>query len=118
MTNKSIKYVFDYVKEMRQKSYKHMIGMSYSEQLQTEEWKMFRLYVIIVKGFKCELCDDTNFKHFQVHHKVYKQSLMAWEYELNDMMVLCGFHHKKVHMPELKEKFNRTKSIKNIYKNG
>ena len=92
-----------------------MLGMSYSDQLKTKEWRYFRLYVIIAKGSKCELCDDKNYKHFQVHHKRYINGLMAWEYELDDLMVLCGFHHSKVHKPMILEKYNRMKSIKKIY---
>jgi hypothetical protein len=115
MRNESIKYVFDYILEMRKKDYSHLIGMSYSEQLKTDEWQMFRLYVIIVKGFKCELCEDKNFKHFQIHHKSYRDGLLAWQYDVKDMMVLCGFHHKKVHMPDLRKKFDKMKTIKQIY---
>jgi 5-methylcytosine-specific restriction endonuclease McrA len=114
MNNESIKEVFDFVRDMRTKSYHDLRFMPYREQLNTNEWKYFRLYVIIAKGFKCELCDDKNFKHFQVHHKRYIDGKMAWEYELKDLMVLCGFHHQKVHMPEISEKFNNVKSIKEI----
>lgn len=114
MNNESIKQVFDFVRDMRTKSYSHLGYMTYNEQLQTKEWKYFRLYVIIVKGFKCELCDDKNFKHFQVHHKIYINDLYAWEYDLKNLMVLCRYHHKKQHRPDIVEKFNRMKSIKQI----
>ena len=57
--NQSIKQVFNFVADIRTKSYSHLGYMSYNEQLQTKEWKYFRLYVIIIKGFKCELCEIT-----------------------------------------------------------
>jgi 5-methylcytosine-specific restriction endonuclease McrA len=115
MRNQSIKMVFDYVDDMRKRSFENYPYMSYEDQLKTEEWKMFRLYVIIVKGFKCELCNDKNFKHFQVHHKRYIKDLFAWQYDLEDLMVLCRYHHEKVHNSLIKSRRTDFKTIKEIY---
>ena len=111
MRNESIKILYDKIREIKAMPYKYM---PYNDQLQTKEWKYFRLYVILVKGSKCELCDYNNINYLQPHHIEYKKGLMAWQYELEDMMVLCRTHHKKIHMPALREKYNRTKSLKKI----
>lgn len=111
MRNEHIKLLYEKVKENKAMPYKYM---PYKQQLKTKEWQYFRLYVIISKGSKCDLCDYSNIKYLQVHHKVYKKGLMAWQYELKDMMVVCKKCHKKIHMPTIREKYNRTKSLKKI----
>lgn len=115
MRNDSIKRLYNIVREMKTKSYSHMLGMPYKEQLKTKEWRYFRLYVIHVKGVKCELCQYSNILKLQVHHKYYINGKMAWEYELKDLMVLCRYHHELVHKPMLNEIRKGIKSIKQIY---
>jgi hypothetical protein len=111
MRNESIKLLYDKVKENKLIPYKYM---PYKEQKETKEWKVFKLYVILSKGVKCDLCEYNNINYLQVHHKEFKKGLMLWQYELKDMMVLCSTHYKKIRMPEIREKYNRTKSIKSI----
>lgn len=111
MNNESIKRLFNIVSENKKMPYRFI---PYKKQLLTKKWKYFRLYVIVSKGIKCELCDYNNLKYLQVHHKEYKNNLMAWQYKLNDVMVLCNICHRKTHMPALREKYNRTKSLKKI----
>jgi len=114
MRNDSIKRLLNIVRDMKSKSYSHMLGMSYNDQLKTKEWRYFRLYIIVAKGCKCELCNYSNFFRLQVHHKYYINGKMAWEYELKDLMLLCRHHHKLVHKPEINDKIKGVKSIKQI----
>jgi 5-methylcytosine-specific restriction endonuclease McrA len=111
MRNKSIKILYDKVKEIQSQPYRFI---PYKEQMKMKEWAYFRLYVIYSKGGKCEMCDFSIEKYLHVHHKEYKKRKMAWQYSLSDVMVLCKHCHKKSHMPVLREKHNRTKSIKKI----
>jgi 5-methylcytosine-specific restriction endonuclease McrA len=111
MRNESMIRLFNIVRENKKMPYRYI---PYKKQLKMKEWELFRLYVIISKGIKCELCDYNHLRYLQVHHKRYKKGLMAWQYELEDMMVVCKTHHKKIHMPEIREKYNRTKSINNL----
>jgi hypothetical protein len=111
MSGENIKILYDKVREIKAQPYRYI---PYYDQLNMKEWAYFRLYVIISKGRKCELCDYNNMDHLQVHHPEYKKQRMLWQYELSEVMVLCKQHHKKVHMPKLREKHNKTKSIKKI----
>ena len=69
--------------------------LPYRGQLSDERWKAFRLFVLKVRGEKCEVCGTT--KNLQVHHLQYRSSAMAWEYNCNEVMVLCKDCHKKIH---------------------
>lgn len=112
MRNESIKKLFDIVRENKKVSYP---GMKYHDQLKTKEWKYYRLYVWLAKKHNCELCGERLYK-FHVHHKKYYKDIMAWQYDLKDVMLLCGLHHFKIHRPELVEKGKiGLKSIKQMY---
>lgn len=101
MRNESIKRLFNIVGYNKSVSYP---GMSYYDQLRTNEWKYYRLYVAVVNEFTCELCDRIFYKRFNIHHKKYLKGLMAWQYDLEYVMFLCFRDHYKVHRPEIMEK--------------
>lgn len=67
----------------------------YSEQLKDNRWKAFRLFVLKVRGRRCEICGSE--ENLQVHHLTYKNGSMAWEYTCNDVIVVCRECHKKLH---------------------
>lgn len=70
--------------------------MSYSTKLKTDEWKTFRDTVLSEKGYDCEICAcHTDSPH--IHHAGYQRGLEPWEYEVEDMRVLCGECHSVVH---------------------
>ena len=69
--------------------------LPYKGQLSDDRWKAFRIFVLKVRGEKCEVCGTT--KNLQVHHLQYRSSAMAWEYNCNEVMVLCRDCHKKIH---------------------
>lgn len=69
--------------------------MKYEQQLATKEWHDKRSEVLQVRGCKCEHCGST--ERLNVHHKRYISGHMAWEYPLDNFVVLCQECHEKVH---------------------
>jgi 5-methylcytosine-specific restriction endonuclease McrA len=67
----------------------------YSEQLKDEKWKAFRDFVLVVRGKKCEMCGAT--EKLQIHHPNYIKGRKAWEYNCNEVIVLCEQCHRNVH---------------------
>lgn len=68
--------------------------VEYQEQLKDYRWKSFRRFVFEVRGKKCEICGATDY--LQVHHLKYRK-VKAWEYTVNEVLVVCSSCHKKIH---------------------
>lgn len=71
---------------------------SYRKQLRDERWLECRKKVFDKYGEVCAMCGATSM--LQVHHMNYIKDRLAWEYPLEDFMVLCEKCHKKVHFEE------------------
>ena len=69
--------------------------MKYSEQLLTPEWKEKRLIILKRDNYSCTKCGSKN--HLQVHHKLYKRGLMAWQANNRDLTTLCKPCHDDIH---------------------
>ena len=69
--------------------------LTYQQQLEDERWKKKRLKVLKRDGFNCIICHSN--KNLNVHHLVYKEGKMAWEYPNELLITLCEDCHKKVH---------------------
>ena len=67
----------------------------YNRLLEDKRWKEFRLKVLSERGNKCECCGGTDV--LQIHHTFYIGGKMPWEYDINDMRVLCRTCHQKIH---------------------
>lgn len=67
----------------------------YNRLLDDKRWKEFRLKVMSERGNKCEYCGGTDI--LQIHHTFYIRGKMPWEYEINDMRVLCKKCHQRIH---------------------
>lgn len=67
----------------------------YSRLLKDKRWKEFRLKVMSERGNKCECCGGTHI--LQIHHTFYISGKMPWEYNINDMRVLCRTCHQRIH---------------------
>lgn len=67
----------------------------YNRLLEDKRWKEFRLKVLSERGNKCECCGGADV--LQIHHTFYIRGKMPWEYEINDMRVLCRTCHQKIH---------------------
>ena len=67
----------------------------YNRLLEDKRWKEFRLKVLSERGSKCECCGGTDV--LQIHHTFYISGKMPWEYDINDMRVLCKKCHQRIH---------------------
>ena len=90
--------------------------MDYYEQLTTDEWKKKRVEIFMRDDCKCYMCGHNNIKQLQVHHRLYKKGLMAWEYDNDDLITLCNSCHRKVHNHLIKSRQLDQTKISNIYK--
>lgn len=81
----------------------------YHEYLQSPEWKEFRKKAFEHYGKKCAHCKRTKF--LQIHHKTYAN---IFNEKLEDVMVLCELHHKKIHGIKTDKKPKKKKKIKVI----
>lgn len=54
-------------------------------------------------------CEFQSIKN-HIHHKIYKKGLMAWEYDNNDLIIVCNDCHRKIHNSLIQ--YKRTESIK------
>lgn len=67
----------------------------YNRLLEDKRWKEFRLKVMSERGNKCECCGGTHI--LQIHHTFYIRGKMPWEYNIDDMIVLCKKCHQRIH---------------------
>lgn len=74
----------------------HMQKLTYAEQLRHPNWQRKRLEALSAAGFSCAQCFGTDVT-LHVHHKRYLKGRMAWEYELDELSVLCEDCHKDEH---------------------
>jgi len=71
----------------------------YSELLRLPQWQKKRLYILDLRGWKCEACGETE-KALQVHHLNYIDGHRPWDYPDDWFEVLCDGCH------DWREKFN------------
>jgi HNH endonuclease len=79
--------------------------MTYAESLKTYHWKAFRDDFIQSrqKPDGDILCDDCGYETIgplHVHHKVYKKGAWPWEYEFDDLRLICKNCHAVIHETE------------------
>jgi len=67
----------------------------YEKELRLPQWGAFRKSVFEKRGEKCELCGSAG--KLEVHHKRYYKAHHPWEYEIEDVMVLCPRCHEEQH---------------------
>lgn len=72
------------------------MAKSYWEKLQDPRWQKKRLEVMEKCEFSCQLCGE-NQKTLNVHHKEYFKGFEPWEYEENQLIVLCKDCHENQH---------------------
>ena len=76
-----------------------MYKKEYSEYLKNPKWQKKRLEILSRDNFSCVVCGngiDTD-TQVHVHHLLYRKGCMPWEYEINDMRVLCRMCHQRIH---------------------
>lgn len=72
------------------------MAKTYWEKLQDPRWQKLRLEAMQAKDFCCELCGDKE-NSLNVHHKSYFKNHEPWEYDINQLAVLCQSCHEDVH---------------------
>jgi 5-methylcytosine-specific restriction endonuclease McrA len=70
--------------------------MNYKEQYSNPLWQKKRLFVLEGHNWSCCICDEKK-KTLHVHHKKYIDGRNIWDYEYDDLTVLCDDCHKKIH---------------------
>jgi hypothetical protein len=73
------------------------VAKSYRSQYLDPRWQKKRLKVMESTGFKCESCQsETN--TLNVHHKQYIPNRDVWDYENEQLAVLCQSCHEYMHL--------------------
>lgn len=75
---------------------------TYAEKLKDPRWTTFREKAFNYHRRDCQNCgQETDFSRgIQVHHLKYIKSREPWDYEMDDVMILCGFCHEDIHDAE------------------
>ncbi len=73
-----------------------MMKMAYRDQLLHPNWQRKRLEMLEAAGWECASCGGAE-RTLHVHHKRYVKGRMAWEYEADELEVLCESCHKEAH---------------------
>ncbi len=66
---------------------------AYNKFITSPEWQAIKDNLFALREKKCEVCGST--KYIQVHHLTYKR--FGGKEKPEDLKILCGKHHKKVH---------------------
>ena len=77
-------------------------NLTYSELLQTDQWKKKRKQIKKRDNYMCRNCGCTNRRDLQVHHKQYHHydngcNLMPWDYLPAYLVTLCSQCHGRGH---------------------
>lgn len=73
-----------------------MAKKTYYEKLKDPRWQKKRLEVMQLRDFCCEVCGDST-SPLNVHHKEYFKNAEPWEYENEQLAVLCESCHEHHH---------------------
>lgn len=74
----------------------HMGKMTYGEQLKHPEWQKKRLRMLESANWECSNCGDKS-TTLHVHHRQYFKDRLAWEYDDDELVVLCEPCHSNEH---------------------
>ena len=70
--------------------------INYSDQLNHPRWKALRQIILERDNYKCQECNIYS-DNLHVHHKIYIENRMAWDYHTQLLITLCPECHKKLH---------------------
>lgn len=73
-----------------------MAKKSYFEKLKDPRWQRKRLEKMQQQDFVCEGCYDSQ-STLHVHHKIYFKGREPWEYDLDQLALLCESCHESEH---------------------
>ena len=69
---------------------------TYSEKLKDPRWQKKRLEVMEYNDFCCEVCGDSK-STLHVHHNEYLKGREVWDYERDQLSVICDSCHEETH---------------------
>ena len=72
------------------------MAKTYWEKLQDPRWQQKRLEVMKFREFHCEMCGSGE-TTLHVHHKEYFKDYEPWEYDNQQLAVLCKDCHENFH---------------------
>ena len=73
-----------------------MSNKTYWEKLKDPRWQKLRLEVMQKNDFQCQICFDKE-STLNVHHKEYFKGHEPWDYDSNQLIVMCENCHKYHH---------------------
>jgi len=75
-----------------------MMKQKLTKSWRLKEWQDFSDKVKKRDNFKCLQCSrDATEVVLQVHHEIYREDKLPWEYALSDCRTLCKGCHAKEH---------------------
>lgn len=77
----------------------------YAEKLKDPRWKAFRLAFIDWRhdenlGPQCDDCGEDTQGALHVHHRLYREGAEPWEYDYNELRLICADCHERIHKTE------------------
>lgn len=69
---------------------------SYAQKLRDPRWQRKRLEILELVGWICESCSGSE-NTLHVHHKQYFKGREPWEYDADQLAVLCEDCHERTH---------------------
>lgn len=60
------------------------------------KWQQKRLEALNAAGYKCQACGATE-EQLHVHHIRYHKGAKVWEYDVEELAVLCEHCHTEIH---------------------
>lgn len=74
----------------------YMKSKTYSQKLLDPRWQKMRLEKLSAQDWTCELCGSKE-NTLHVHHNWYVGKIDPWDYDDDQLSVLCEPCHKKAH---------------------
>jgi len=71
------------------------MALSYREQMNHPLWIQKKSEILQRDNFQCRIC-GTDLHRLEVHHLCYFPDLLAWEYDDELIVSVCGKHHEQL----------------------
>ena len=98
------------------KQQKYINQKSFSNAYSDPRWQKLRLRVFERDNYTCQFCGNTSIQQ-HAHHKWYRDGLLAYQYELKELITLCSICHQKTHDIQEKELKKASQFLKYIFFN-
>lgn len=89
--------------------------ITYSDLLNTIDWDIKRHKIFKRDGYKCKECNALH--GLDVHHNIYIDNKLPWDYDDKDLITLCKTCHSKIHDKRPEYKLPKTWFKDPLYKN-